>query len=252
MTLQSTPGMRRAFADAAKSGRITSQTVEWAARQGFSEEFLDDVIDRVQTRNRSLARAGAPHLNRPAEEDRPEHGPTQQCESKYGRRLAKKKIGRHEFYQFRSIMDQYGSKFSDVQRAALERFLDDATLALKIRTANFEPSGRRISTDAMGGVGADHDERVAYVRHAWVVRFLSAGAKLTAKALVTHELVRGDGAPLTLEDFGAKIFPDVQHLHRLWGVAMGALWQLAGQLAHLYALAPAASVPLRRQTGVLV
>lgn len=255
MTIAASPKMLRAFDNAVRNGRVTGAAYQYAIAQGYSDEYIaqlrDGVRKTVRARNLSLAHAGAPLMRRVVEDPVHPNMPTPEVQAKAGRRLVKKTLGKNGFFQFRSILDQYGGKFDEDRKWALQCFLEDAAMALKIRVADWQPSGGR-SPNPIGGLGSvDQDERDAFNRHSWVVKHLSAAGRLTAKALVTNELLRGDGTPLTLEDFGAKVCPDIAHVHRRWGVGMGALWSLAHQLHHLYSMAPARTTAIAHQRGVL-
>lgn len=256
MKLEATPAMKRAFEDYSKKGVISSDAYHYAVCQGYAPETLDKlrkgVEARVRTSRVSLAIGSAPLLYKPEPKPSNPTDPTPEWQAKMGKRVESKTVGRGEIvpekiYRFRGVIEQYGKMLSQAQRAALERFVYDSASILRIKITDWETSGGG-TPNKLGGIGNAPDfKRRALARHAWVIGFLSTEARTTAKLLVTHELSRNDGAPLTMEEFGERIMSiHIKHDRERWGFALGALWILAGQLVHLYGICPHEAAPVSR------
>lgn len=256
MTLKATPAMKRAFEDYSRRGIITSDAYHYAVAHGFAPETLDKLREGVESRVRetraSLALQSAPLLYKPQPKPSNPTDPTPEWRAKMGKRVTSEIVGRGEVmaqrrYQFRGVIEQYRSMLSEVQRAALERFVYDSASILRIKISDLNASGGG-APNKLGGIGNAPDyKRRALTRHAWVIGFLSNEARTTAKLLVTHELSRNDGAPLTMEEFGERIMSiHIKHDRERWGFALGALWILAGQLVHLYGICPHEAQPVSR------
>lgn len=248
MKIEATPAMKRAFEDFSKRGIISSDAYHYALSQNYAPETLDKLRAGVEARVRnsraSLAIQAAPLLYKPAAKPTNPTDPTPEWRAKMGKRVTSEIVGRGEVtaqrrYQFRGVIEQYGRMLSQVQRAALERFVYDSASVLKIKIADWETSGGG-TPNKLGGIGNAPDyKRKALDRHSWIIGFLSTEARTTAKLLVTHELSRNDGAPLTMEEFGERVMSiHIKHDRERWGFALGALWILAGQLVHLYGICP--------------
>lgn len=247
MTLYATPAMQRAFEDALNTGKVTKDAYVYAVVKGYSRETKEKLRAKLHENAAkakvSLAIAGAPIIYREPEEVRNPSDPTPQWLEKAGRRLTTVSAGRGELigakrFRLRHVLDQYGKDLGETKKMACERFLFDAVYALRVRIANWQPSGGG-TPNPIGGLGnVQPHVRVALQRHEWVMRFLSDEAKLVAKALVTGEVSTNNGSALTPKELGARMMPEVRNLHRLWGLGMGALWLLSSQLVHLYGECP--------------
>jgi hypothetical protein len=246
--------MKRAFEDYSRRGIITSDAYHYAVAHGYAPETLERLREGVEARVRtsrvSLALQSAPLLYKPAPELSNPNDPTPEWKAKAGKRIASTVVERGEYmpirvHRLRGVIEQYGRMLSEVQRAALERFVYDSAMILRIKVSDLNASGGG-TPNKLGGIGNAPDyRRRALARHAWVIEFLSTEARTTAKLLVTHELSRNDGAPLTMEEFGQRIMSiHVKHAREQWGFALGALWVLAGQLVHLYGICPHDAQPV--------
>lgn len=257
MKIEATPAMIRAFEDYSERGIISSDAYHYALSQNYAPETLDKLRAGVEARVResraSLALQAAPLRYKATPKPSNPNDPTPEWRAKAGKRLDAKTVGRgdivpEKIYRLRGVVEQYRSMLSEVQRAALERFVYDSASVLKIKIADWEASGGG-APNKLGGLGNAPDfKRRALDRHTWVIGFLSTEARTTAKLLVTHELSRNDGAPLTPEQFGERIMSiHVKHDRERWGFALGALWILAGQLVHLYGICPHDAAPVSKR-----
>jgi len=142
-------------------------------------------------------------------------------------------------YKIRHVVEQHGEKFEMSHRTALERFLQDADYAQRIKIADLNRAGGPSGGDRLGGLGAVPQHiRDGHARHQWVLTRLSLELQITARALVSREITKADGAPFSLEDFGSHMFPSVQDKNRRWGAGAGAVWALASQLMVEYQRCP--------------
>jgi hypothetical protein len=248
--------MKRAFEDYSEKGVISSDAYHYALSQNYAPETLEKLRQGIEARVRhsraSLALQSEPLRYKPQPKPSNPTDPTPEWREKMGKRVESKIVGRGEImaqrqYRFRGVIDQYGKMLSEAQRAALERFVYDSAHYLKIKIADWESSGGG-TPNKLGGIGNAPDyKRQALARHEWVIEFLSTEARTTAKLLVTHELSRNDGAPLTMEEFGQRIMSiHIKHERERWGFALGALWMLGGQLVHLYSICPMGAAPVSR------
>lgn len=258
MKIEATPAMKRAFDNYTRTGKITSDAYHYAVAKGYySEETIEKLRKGVEARVResraSLAIQSAPLLYKPAPKPSNPTDPTPEWRAKMGKQVESKVVGpgvvmAQQQFRLRGVVEQYRAMLSEVQRAALERFVYDFASILKIKIADWESSGGGVP-NKLGGLGNAPDfKRRALDRHMWVIGFLSTEARTTAKLLVTHELSRNDGAPLTPEQFGERIMSiHVKHDRERWGFALGALWILAGQLVHLYGMCPYDAAPVSKR-----
>lgn len=257
MKIEATPAMKKAFEDFSKRGVITSDAYHYALAKGYYapetlEKLRKGLEDKVRKSRVSLAIQSAPLVYKPDPKPSNPNDPTPEWQAKMGKRVDAETVGGGEIvprkiYRFRGVIEQYGKMLSEVQRAALERFVYDSASVLKIKIADWETSGGG-TPNKLGGIGNAPDyKRKALERHSWIIGFLSTEARTTAKLLVTHELSRNDGAPLTMEEFGERIMSiHIKHDRERWGFALGALWILSGQLVHLYGICPMDAAPVSK------
>lgn len=252
MSLYATPAMRRAFERYVDEGIITKDAYVYSVVRGYSKETQQKLKEKLRakaaTDKARLAIQGAPLLYRESEPLRNSNDPTFQWLDKGGKRVVSDTVGKGEViaakrFRLRNLIEQYRGYLGEVRVRACERFVYDASYALRVRVANHQPTGGG-SPNRLGGIGnRPQHERNAVARHEWVMRHLCAEAKLAAKYLVTCEILNADGSLATFEDFGRKMTPDVKLKGRLWGEGFGVLWLLSSELVHLYAICPIAADP---------
>ena len=235
--------MRREVAALIESGRISKSAYEHAVANGYTDADIIQVAEVNRMRKAHLAITGAPTLYRGRAADEKSGDPTPQWRSKGGEYVRRvpvgKELGAPRTYKVRSVVEQYGDRYETDKRFALTRFMQDAETAQRVRVADLNPSGGGVPGKRLGGLGNVADDvRDAFNRHEWVTKHLTPDAQTTGRALVTRELTKRGGEPFSMEDFGGHIIPTVIDRNRRWGVAAGALWALAGELCHLYALCP--------------
>ncbi|HMN37566.1 MAG TPA: hypothetical protein PKD49_07640 [Hyphomicrobium sp.] len=234
--------MVRAIEDLIAKKRITRSTYERAVAQGYVDAEIIRIAEENRQRKAKMAIDGAPTLYK-REQDDIKSGPTPQWRAKTGGYLRRvpvgKELGGPRTFKVRSIVEQYGDRYETDKRFALTRYLQDADLAQRVRVADLNPSGGGVPGKRLGGLGSVPDGvRKSFNRHEWVVARLTEDSRKTARALVSRELTKPDGAPFSMEDFGGYIIPSVIDRNRRWGVSAGVLWALAGELCRLYALCP--------------
>lgn len=245
MKIEATPAMKKAFEEFKKRGRITSDAYHYAVAQGYDQATIEKLRKGLSDRVKQQHEARQERRERVLRKPDPVNlgDPTPEWLKKAGKRVMTETAGRGQVlaqkrFRLRGVLEQYGHLLGEVPKKACERLVYDSAYVLRVKIANLEPSGGG-EPNKLGGLGnVQPHVRNALARHDWVLGFLSTEARITAKRLVTCELSRNDGAPLTMEEFSAGVMPDVVHSHRRWGFALGALWMLAGQLVHLYAICP--------------
>jgi len=241
-TLKANDDMRREVTALIKSGRISRSAYDHAVRNGYSDADIIKVAEENRLRKARMAISGSPTLYRPPQLDVVTNAPTGERQRKAeGWRLvpAGKELGAPRVYKDRTVLDQYGDKYTTEMRLAMERFFQDAQYSDRVRTADLNPSGGGVPGKRLGGLGNVTDTiRLAHTRFQWIWPHLSDEARATAQALITRDLRKPNDTPFSMEDFGAHIMPWVIDKNRRWGVSAGALWQFAAQLVHLYAHCP--------------
>lgn len=232
-----------------REGRIKPAAVSYAKSIGMGDDDIADAVMRVRESRASLALQGAPQTYRakPAPPVSPAE-PTPEWKQRAGSALGKsvvKASGSNTVevvkgYRIRHVVDQHGDKFGMHKRSAMEQFMEDASIAMKIsvcdpnRGGGFSSPGSRL-----GGLGnVPQHIRDRHARHEWVLSRLSPELRKAAAALVTRDTLKPDGTPFSLEDFGAAMFPTVADKNRRWGAGAGAIWSLAGCLVFLYGRCP--------------
>lgn len=186
---------------------------------------------------------GNPLRYRPEEPPRNPGDPTPEWAAKMNGTVHAVTVGKGEVapvkqYRVRHVVEQHGEKFEHSHRSALERFFQDADYAQRVRVASWNASGGG-GHGRIGGLGdVPQHVRDGFNRDQWVRAQLPLEMLTTARALVSREILKPDGRPFSLEDFGAQMFPSVQDRNRRWGAAAGAIWALAGCLVHLYQRCP--------------
>lgn len=244
--IQSTERMREAFDRYVQKGLITRDALDYARRNGYAPHTIAKLeaalLSRARQSRESLMRIAAPAAQQalPAPD---RDGPTPEWLAKAGRRatlVSTTRGGARTTYKLRTPLEQYGDRLQLTRRTALERFLADSDYARRIRTANLQPSGGgKGDGSRVGGIGDVWDyARVGFGRYEWVYRHLGEEAREVARMLITQEVKRSDGAPMTFEEAGQRLGPDIGHKHRLWGTSFGGLKVLAGQIVRLYELCP--------------
>lgn len=241
--------MRAAFDRYTAEGIITRDALQYARVNGYAPATIAKLeavlLARVKASQARLALAGAPAMQKSLAAPTNPNDPTPEWQAKAGRRVTKIDAGAGEvtarkIFKIRSPIEQYRDKLHLTRRTALERFIQDAVYAQKLRVADLEPSGSgKGAGNRLGGLGNVQDyAREGFARYQWIYRHLGEEARWVAAALVTQEIKRGDGAPMTFEDAGKRLGPDIGHVHRLWGTSFGGLKVLAGQIVRLYELCP--------------
>lgn len=257
MTIRSTPEMRDVHSELIAEGRITRSAYEYAVKSNYSDAEIIARVDRARLTRANVAKQGAP-LQFGQRTDvalRNENDPTPEWGAKAGRMLRTEVVGKGALvplkrYKIRGVVEQYSEKIGITKVEALARYLQDWSYSQRVRVSNLNASGG--ASDPMGGLGdVKAYVRLGHNRHEWVLRHLSGEARKTARALVTCEVINPDGSHFSPEDFGATIYPGVEHKHRQWGLAMGALWVLAGQLVHLYGMCPIEARPIDDEERML-
>lgn len=242
-TLKPTLDMRKAVDDLIRSKRLTTNAIEYAKAQGYTDETLVKMANEQRERKAKIALDSAAVLYKREAEPANPSDPTPEWQIKAGSRLRKDLIGKGTVrplrrYRARSVLEQYGDKFPMDMRTALARFMQDAVYAERVRVANLNSSGGG-GGDRIGGLGDVPPEvRLAHNRHEWICKLLSPESLFTGEALVSGEMGKPDGTPFSMQEFGAYVLPSVIDLNRRWGVSAGALWCLAGQLCFLYSQCP--------------
>lgn len=217
-------------------------------RDMLDEEGVQDYlnrVNRVQDRKRSLAMQANPLAFKIPPKPSNANDPTPEWQAKAGSHMASQSIGKGEIaplkrYRIRHVVEQHGDKLSMMKRSALERFMQDATYSMRIAVCDPNRSGSYAAPGSrLGGLGnVPQFVRDGHSRHEWIRSRLCPEMLETANALVTRELMKTDGTPFSLEDFGAHMFPGVTDKNRRWGAAAGALWSLAAGLVFLYGRCP--------------
>lgn len=210
-------------------------------------EGLQEILHKtgkVQERKRSLAMQSSPLAFKSSVPVGNPNDPTPQWMAKAGN-VASQVVGRGDVvplrrYRQKHVIEQHGDKLDMSKRSALERFMGDSTHAMRVAVADPNRSGGHAAPGSrLGGLGnVPQHVRDGHARHEWVWGRLPPDLQSVANALVTREMIKPDGTPFSLEDFGAHMFPSVQDKNRRWGAAAGALWALAGALVFLYRRCP--------------
>lgn len=239
--LKATPNMRQAVQALIDAGRITRTAYEYAVSMGYTDADVIELAERQRAVKVRLEVTGNAGLYRRRPDDDTNAPTAERARKSDGIKKISlsKELGAAKVYKVPSVLERYGDKYAVDKRSALERFLIDAQYSERVRVADLNPSGGGVPGKRLGGLGSVPDElRIAHARHQWVWYRLPADMQMTARALVSRELVKADGSPFSMEDFGGHILPSVIDRNRRWGVAAGALWALAAGLVQLYAHCP--------------
>jgi hypothetical protein len=149
------------------------------------------------------------------------------------------RVGQRQ-YRVRHPVDSYKDHFDFANQRALESMIADSEYATRVNvTANYEREGIRTTPGTrMGGLGDVADAlRMAHARFYWVYDRLPSGLQATLKALVLQERTN-DGTVLSMEGFGARLFPEIKDRATRKGISLGALWALSEQLVQLRRVCP--------------
>lgn len=240
--LVATPDMKSVVEQLIKSHRITQTAYEYAKANGYEDQDVIRLAERQRAIKAHMELGANPSRCSPRENEREHNAPTPHRSRKaegWRRVPSGNALGAPLAYKERTVLDQYGDKYELDIRFALERFMQDAEYAQSVRTADLNPTGGGTPGKRLGGLGNVHDRtRLAHARHQWIIPHLSEEAKITADALLLREMKKPGGTPFSMEEFGGYILPSVIDKNRRWGVSAGALWQLGGQLVHLYSRCP--------------
>jgi hypothetical protein len=243
MTIHANAEMMRVHRELIETGRITRSAYEYAITRGYTDAEILEEVNKVRQSRARLAVQGAPIMYRPDPPPSNPTDPTPEWQRKHGSVIGKEAIGRGEVvpqkrYRIRHVIEQHGDKFDLSHRSALEQFLTDASYAMKIGIADLNRSGGG-DGNRLGGLGnVPQDVRDRHARDAWVAQRIAPGLMKTARALVLRELLKKDGTPFTLEEFGGVVLPEVKDRNRRWGISAGQLIALADHLVFLYQQCP--------------
>ncbi|MFM7009496.1 MAG: hypothetical protein ACKO0Z_09240, partial [Betaproteobacteria bacterium] len=232
-TLRATNQMADVRLRLMRDGRITQKGIQSGKALGKTLEEIEESMQKVRERRASLAMQADPRAFREDEDDyHPVNpsDPTPQWRAKAGA-VSAQVVGRGEVvpirrYKAKHIVEQHGDKLDMSKRSALERFMQDATYAARIGVMDPNRAGGYAAPGSkLGGLGnVPQHIRDGHARHEWVWGRIPPDLQRVANALVTREMVKADGTPFSLEDFGAQMFPSVADKNRRWGAAAGALW----------------------------